>query len=661
MRRAVPALALVLLAAVLAPSAGAAAAPAPPAAVPLGSGWELAMDPGDRGVADGRPDGRGADWRATTVPGVLDPQPDDDVFHGTVGWYRVSFPGPTAPAGYSWDLRFDSVRRVADIWLNGRPIGRHADPYVPFELPARGLRPGRPNTLVVRVDNRKGPEPREGWWNWGGIVRPVALVPRGGVMLDTPGLLYRGGGRETFDGWLVNRSSGPLDPQVAVTLRAPSGRVTHVERAAGTLAPGERRRLRFGFPVAEPELWAPDKPQLYESTIETRIGDHVEQRDSRRVGLRTVGVVSGRLVVNGRPVRLRGASIQEDVEGRGPALTEADMDAIVARLKQVHANVTRAHYLLNDRLLDRFDAAGILVWSQSPIYHRDVLLRTPRQRANALGTVRGTVLAARNHPAVIAHSVGNELSRTPDTVSSTGRYLDAARRLTEDLDPSVPPAVDLLSYPGLARQKTYARFPLLGINSYFGWYAGKADHPTDDLDALRPYLIRTHAMYPRSAMVMTEFGAEATEHGPPTEKQTYAFQSRFVDQTLRIVGSLPFMGGAIYWTLQEFAVKPHWDGGAHPPPDERTAIHHKGLITYDGRTKPAFRTAQRIFAATPVFRPVAAAPRRPGDPFGWVLVFGLPLAILAMLALCAWALADIWRLTRPPGAEVVQLPRRRAA
>ena len=70
--------------------------------------------------------------------------------------------------------------------------------------------------------------------------------------------------------------------------------------------------------------------------------------------------------------------------------------------------------------------------------------------------------------------------------------------------------------------------------------------------------------------------------------------------------------------------------------------------------------AERIFAATPVFRPVAKA-HRPADPFGWVLVFALPLAILALLALCAWALLDIWRFTRPPEADVVPLPRRRAA
>jgi beta-galactosidase/beta-glucuronidase len=654
-------LTLLLVALAATPACAAPPLSGPPAAVPLATGWELAMDPGDHGVAEGRPNGGGPGWRPTTVPGVFDPRPLAGEFHGTVGWYRVTFDGPRAPGGYGWALRFGSVRRVAEVWLNGRLIGRHADPYVPFDLPASGLRPGQPNTLVVRVDNRKGPEPREGWWNWGGIIRPVALVPRGRIELDTPGLMYRGGGIELFDGWLVNRSSVPLRPAVVVSLRSPSGTETRVARGAETLAPGERLRLRFSFRVPDPQIWAPDDPKLYRATIETLAGSRVEQRDPLSIGLRTVRVVGGRLEVNGRPVRLRGASILEDVEGRGPALTEADMNGIVAKLKAIHANVTRSHYLLNDRLLDRLDAAGILVWQQSPIYHRDVLLRTPAQRAAALDTVRDTVLAARVHPSVVAHSVANELSPIPETLPGTRTFLDAARRLVPDLDPSVPPAVDILSYPGLPRSVTYSRFPLLGINTYFGWYAGKPDHPTGDLAALAPFLQRTRRLYPHSALVMTEFGAEATEHGPPIEKQTYEFQTRFVDRTLRIVDSLPFMGGAIYWTLQEFAVKPHWDGGAHPPGPQRDSIHHKGLITYDGRIKPAWRTAERFFAAIPVYRPVAARPRQPADPFGWVLVFVTPLGILGLLVLCGWALRDIWRFTRPPEADVVELPRRRAA
>src|SRR5205085_5599407 len=132
------------------------------------------------------------------------------------------------------------------------------------------------------------------------------------------------------------------------------------------------------------------------------------------VGLRTVTVRNGRLMLNGRELELRGASIQEDLPGRGPALTDADISEIVRELKAVHANATRAHYLLDERLLDAFDKAGILVWEQSPVYHRDVQLRDPVQRNRELGTVRRTVLEARKHPSVLTHSVANELSPQPD-------------------------------------------------------------------------------------------------------------------------------------------------------------------------------------------------------------------------------------------------------
>jgi len=466
-----------------------------------------------------------------------------------------------------------------------------------------------------------------------------------------------------FDGWLRNRSTRTISPRVAVTLRAPDGTPVTAQRRVAGLAPGEVRRLGFSFAVERPRLWSPDQPALYDEAIETSVGGHVEQRDHRRIGIRTVHVAGGLLELNGRPVQLRGASIQEDVKGRGPALTDADMDAIVAKLEALHANVTRAHYLLNERLLERFDRAGILVWSQAPIYHRDRLLETPAQRAVALATLRGTVLAARWHPSILTHSVANELSAVPDQVPGVRAYVDAARRLVGDLDPTVPASIDTLSYPGYPRAESYARFPLLGINSYFGWYRGKTGHPVGDIGQLAPYLRRMQQLYPRSAKVLTEFGAEATLDGPADKKQTYAFQSAFVDKTLKIIEHAPGVGGAIYWTLQEFAVKPYWDGGAEIASIRTDSIHNKGLISYDGRVKPAWRVAEREFAATPLDS-APGSPRsaiRPSDPVGWLLFAAAPLAILAMLLACAWALRDIWRHTRPPQARVLALPRRRAA
>ena len=90
------------------------------------------------------------------------------------------------------------------------------------------------------------------------------------------------------------------------------------------------------------------------------------------------------LYLNGRRLWLHGASIHEDIEGHGAALTDGDIDTIVSELRSVGANVTRAHYLLSPRLLDALDAAGIMVWAQPPVDHADPALRTGAGRTAAL-------------------------------------------------------------------------------------------------------------------------------------------------------------------------------------------------------------------------------------------------------------------------------------
>jgi hypothetical protein len=640
------------LALLLAFAASPARAAGPPPAMTLDKGWELSFDH--------------SQWAPTTVPGVFDAGTAPETFGGRVGWYRLTFKGPDSVAGQEWALRFETVRRIAEVTLNGVPLGRNTEPYLPFEVDATTLRPGEENVLEVRVDNRKDADiPREGWWNWGGITRPVTLVPKGRVELLDGAVMTRKleDGRATmlFDGWLHNRTDGPLSPEIAITLDGPDGLQTSAQEAPGELAPDERRRVSFEFAVDEPRLWAPDHPDLYDTRIDTTIDGQVEQRDEQRTGIRTVRVVDGLLELNGRPVDLRGASIHEDVKGHGSALTDEDIEGIVGKLKALHANVTRSHYLLDDRLLDRLDEAGILVWNQAPVYHRDVLLVTAEQRQEALSTLAGTVLGARGHAAVMTHSVANELSTVPDLVPGVATYVDAARRLARDLDPTLPPSIDMLSYPGYPRAETYARFPLLGINSYFGWYRGKENHRVDDIADFGPYLLRMQRLYPEAAKVVTEFGAEATLDGPADRKQTYAFQAAYLDTSLKTIEEAPGISGAIYWTLQEFAVKPLWDGGAELKEIQTDSIHNKGLISYDGKRKPAWEVAEREFAATPLYRDAARAPASGADPLGWLLIGLVPLAILALLGLAGWALRDIWRFTRPPGGEVVRLPARRAA
>ena len=286
------------------------------------------------------------------------------------------------------------------------------------------------------VDSRKDPRLPEGWWNWGGIVRPVSLVPAGRAYLHDLGTMSkvkcsgpaRGCRAELIvDGELEQRGAGQAAPTLEVALRSPSGRAT---RRSFRLARGGagRRRVTVTLPVPAPQLWKPEDPQLYSAELTLRSGGAVQQVERRRVGLRSVEVRRGRLLLNNREIKLAGASIHEDMPGSGAALSGADMDRIVADLKELGANVTRSHYVLNDRLLSRLDRAGILVWNQAPIWQRDRkanVLKEPVQRKRAYETVRRTVIAARSHPSVITHSVANELWSRPD--ARPGRHAPLPR------------------------------------------------------------------------------------------------------------------------------------------------------------------------------------------------------------------------------------------
>src|SRR5215207_7073519 len=485
-----------------------AAAPAPPQPAPPeetepdaeGSSTQM-TPPGRAAQSDGA-------WQATNVPSVFNSRALASLYPGTVRRYRTTFLGPATPRGFSWLIRFDSVRRTAAVILNGRRVGRNVDPYTPFTVPARGLRPGRPNVLEVIVDGRKNPQLPEAWWNWNGIVRPVHLVPAGPAHIEDLGTMSdvrcRGRARRCradvlLDGMLERRGARPIRPSLDVRLRAPGGRLT--ERTFRLPAQtSKRRRLQLSMPVPAPVLWSPDAPQLYSAVFTLRNGGRVVQRERRAIGLRSVEVKRGHLWLNNRRIQLRGASIHEDMPGSGAALTGADMDRIVADLKDLGANVTRAHYLLNERLLARLDRAGIMVWSQAPIWQRDAkthILWTPSGLDGALRTVQRTVTEARNN------------------------------------DPTLPISVDIKGRYGHGEQFTYHAFDMIGLNQYFGWYRW-----VEDFTLLDPFIRELRDHYPTKAIVMTEWGAEGRPElaeAPPDLKGGYPFQSVHAQRTLDVI------------------------------------------------------------------------------------------------------------------------------
>lgn len=592
----------------------------------LGGDWLYQADPGDVGVQGGwwRDAAETTGWSPVTVPNSYNAG-DLSVasMNGSVGWYRRDFTVPTAAfAGYvparfrSWIIRFESVNYFATVWLNGRRIGTHAGGFLPFELALKGVRSGV-NRLVVRVDDRRGPEdlppgPSGGWWNFGGIQREVYLrsVQRADLsevrvrpILPCPTCAATIHERVTV--------ANPTGAAQTVTLHGTYGR-RRLDFGAGTIPAHGTWVAEAQTRIANPHLWAPDDPHLYPATL--TLADQSGRRLERYFtdsGIRSVAVTStGQMRLNGRVLHLRGVSLHEQNVITGAALSPPQLAALVGWAHELGATIIRAHYPLNPEIEQLADREGILLWSEVPVYQvQSQLLNQPQWLAHAHAFLRQNILTNQNHPSVLLWSIGNELATPPDRAQAS--YIAGAAALARRLDPTRPVAMAIADWPGVPCQRAYAPLDVIGFNDYFGWFdAGGGT--TADRDALGPFLDSLHACYPSQALMISEFGFEGNRDGPVDQRGTYQNQANQAQYHLGVFDSKRYLSGAIWFALQTFAAHPGWTGGdplGDPP------WVQKGEIDQYGNPTPLFGTIQSIYQSTGQIAPPGTAPaarRKPG-------------------------------------------------
>ena len=168
-----------------------------------------------------------------------------------------------------------------------------------------------------------------------------------------------------------------------------------------TVRPGSRRTLTRRIPVFSPHLWSPATPFLYPVRFSATTGSGVAARYVVHTGLRSVRVRSdGRLLLNGLPVNLRGVAVHDDLPGKGPALSEADRGALVRQIKETGSTLVRSHYPLSPAFEELADRAGLLIWSEVPVYRMNTGYLFASTRRAAVDLVRTNVLDNENHPSV---------------------------------------------------------------------------------------------------------------------------------------------------------------------------------------------------------------------------------------------------------------------
>jgi beta-glucuronidase len=573
----------------------------------LGGGWLFRFD---RGVGLSRgfqSSAATAGWSPVTVPSAWNAT-DQSVasMTGSVAWYRKDFQLPAGAPESTWIVRFESVNNRMRAWLNGQPIGSHAGAYLPFELalPSSLLKAHGANHLVVRVDSHRAATdlPKVGlWWNYGGILRTAYLQRVDRVGFASVQVLPRLP-CPTCDATVEYRVMLRNYSSAAQTVRLNSsyGGVA-VGLGTASIPAGATHTFIGQATLAKPQLWSPASPHLYDVTLDLarQAGGSGEWTPAGhyflRSGVRSIAVSpAGTLLLNGQRLNFRGVGLVEDSKQLGAALNDTIERRFIAQARDLGATAIRSQYPLDAHLEQLADENGLMLWSEIPV---DKIppryLATSSVRQRALAKLRESILTNSSHPSIIVWSIANELAPEPD--AAQGAYISQAVSAAHALDPTRPVGLAVAAYPSVGCQaRYYAPLDVIGLNDYFGWYPG----PVGDLrnrNGLSRYLDAMRACYRGKALVVSEFGAEANRPGPVSEHGTYAFQQDFASFHLKVFATKPWLGGAIYWGLQEFRVRPGWSGG-NPRPTP--PLHAKGLISFNGALKPAYYDVRNLYRST---------------------------------------------------------------
>ena len=281
------------------------------------------------------------------VPGDWNTQRDSLLFYEGVIWYQRYFSYQKRAHTRTF-IYFGAANYQARVWLNGNKLGEHEGGFTPFDFEVSDKIADGENSVVVEVDNSRRADGVPGlhtdWWNYGGLTRGVQLVEEPEAFIENYAVhLAKSPGQ--IEGWV--QFNGPRQKN-EVTVEIPEIHLKHT-----TLLDPAGRAV-FIFP-ARVELWSPENPKLYRVVISGE-GDSLTEE----IGFRTIEVRGTQVLLNGKPIFLRGICLHEEAPFRsGRAFSEEDDGTLLSWAKELGANFVRlAHYPHNEEMIRRPIAWG---------------------------------------------------------------------------------------------------------------------------------------------------------------------------------------------------------------------------------------------------------------------------------------------------------------
>jgi len=506
------------------------------------------------------------------VPGDWNTQRESLMFYEGPVWYRREF-SYHRRADSRVFVYFGAANYLTTVYLNGEKLGEHEGGFTAFNFEVTStLREGE-NFLVVEVINVRRadavPALKFDWWSYGGITRDVMLVEVPTVFVQDYSVQLARGSQNEIAGWVqLNGAQSPA--KVAVEIPEAGVHETVTTDAAG--------RASF-YVTAKLQLWSPVHPKLYDVVVKSG-GDVVHDQ----IGFRTIEVQGSNILLNGKPIFLRGISMHEEAPFRdGRAFSPEDAQTLLGWVKDLGCNFVRfAHYPHNENEIRLADRMGLMVWSEIPVYW-DIDWSNLATLANAEAQLRDEIARDRNRAAIILWSVANETPVKPDRLTfltklvQDAKDFDSTRLTTSAMNhvDETAPNVRTLSDP------LGDVVDVLGLNEYLGWYWG---HP-EDADKMQ------WKSTWNKPLIVSEFGGGAPygRHGDTDEIWTEEYQDTLYKHQLGMIERIPNLAGLTPWVLMDFR------SPARMLPGVQDYHNRKGVISNRGQRKMAFYTLQKFY------------------------------------------------------------------
>lgn len=488
-------------------------------------------------------------------------------------WYEKDFFVPDEWQGRNVALRFDAATHRATVFVNGSVVTSHEGGFLPFMTDVtRYVAFGQNNKITVKVNNelsrttlpagdtvtlkngKKMVRPFFDFYNYSGLNRSVHLLLLPKETVEDYTVTYELKGQDAVVHYQVE-TSGTHDVNVALY----DAEGLKVAEAAGKN--GE-------ITVKNVHLWNVLDAYLYQFEIQIIDGEAVLDSYSESIGIRTVEIKGTEILINNKPVYLKGFGRHEDSEfaGRGFNLNAEKRDFEL--MKWIGANSFRtSHYPYDEAVYRMADREGFLIIDEVPAVGFKMAAASFLGGLNQsffngewiddlqvqhLTQIKDMIRRDKNHASVIAWSLFNE----PDTVTeSSVPYFRAVFQATKGLDAQNRPRTFSLSEDDTITTSKTLEFPdMYLLNRYPGWYHQWGYEISDGEQNLRSEMDKWKEKGINKPIVFTEFGADTEPglHKLPSVMWSEEYQVECVKMFNRVFDSYDFIKGEQIWNFADF-------------------------------------------------------------------------------------------------------------